>query len=191
MSNRPSGAPSCGRSLPGPRRRLAEAPGASGGRRMASEVGHRQYTTPTWEALCGEVAKLRLNPPRAAEGAQSVPESIDMGAVTLLLRSDVGHEKGSEVRRLGASLQRGVRDLKAPPPTSVEGGLERSAAESIEDPVSWGRVSPEPTSVETGSERSAGSTVASVLRRALACAKKGDEIGARAVLRELWGNEQE
>ena len=63
-----------------------------------------EYTTPTWESLCGEVEKLQLNPPRTDEGVQSAPESIDMGAVTLLLRSDVGHEKGSEVRRLGASL---------------------------------------------------------------------------------------
>ena len=81
--------------------------------------------------------------------------------------------------------------MKAPPPTSVDGGLERLALDSIEDPVAWGRVSPEPTSVETGSERSAGSTVASVLRRALARAKKGDEVGAKSILRDLWGNEQE
>jgi hypothetical protein len=59
------------------------------------------YTTPTWDALCGEVAKLLLPPPPAdeiapcAEDDEPAPKSIDMGSVTLLLRSNSIHEKGS------------------------------------------------------------------------------------------------
>ena len=42
-------------------------------------------------------------------------------------------------RGLAALFQRGVRDLKAPPPTSVEGGPVRLAPDCIGDPVGWGR----------------------------------------------------
>jgi hypothetical protein len=56
-----------------------------------------EYTSLPWEALCREVAKLRVQPLK--------------GEVTVYLQSAVGNENAPKSEDLEASNQRGVRDL--------------------------------------------------------------------------------
>lgn len=70
------------------------------------------YTTPTWEALCREVAKLQLTP----FGGRPVTADEISKSVTLLSRFDPDMKKPLSLADLEAQKQRGVRDLNPWPP---------------------------------------------------------------------------
>jgi integrase len=87
-----------------------------------------QYFTPPWEALCSEVAKLRVSLPR--EG------------VTLELRSVVGMKNPPSLGNLEGEIERGVRDLNPSATEFPAASRALSPITSIGSPHELGETNP-------------------------------------------------